>query len=89
MATRRLVGGEKTFLDKDDTPEKSDISPAVPSYVPLLKPHPSLSQTPHKTNKTHPRHVIYKLLGFSFAMIVIPIGSYFLTVNTVFNGKNA
>ena len=37
MATRRLVGGEKTILDKDETPEKSDISPAVPSYVPPLK----------------------------------------------------
>ncbi|RBR07656.1 uncharacterized protein FIESC28_10555 [Fusarium coffeatum] len=35
-----------------------------------------------------PSHVIYKLLAFTFAMIVVPIGSYFLTVNTVFNGKS-
>lgn len=27
-----------------------------------------------------------KLLAFTFAMIVVPIGSYFLTVNTVFKG---
>ncbi|KAJ4130686.1 vacuolar ATPase assembly integral membrane protein vma21 [Fusarium equiseti] len=30
-----------------------------------------------------PSQVIYKLLAFTFAMIVVPIGSYFLTVNTV------
>ncbi|KAF4988697.1 hypothetical protein FGRMN_9609 [Fusarium graminum] len=34
-----------------------------------------------------PSQVIYKLLAFTFAMIVIPIGSYFVTVNTVFSGK--
>lgn len=27
-----------------------------------------------------------KLLAFTFAMIVVPIGSYFVTVNNVFNG---
>lgn len=31
--------------------------------------------------------MIYKLLGFTFAMIVFPIGSYFFTLKTVFNGK--
>ncbi|KFH45783.1 Vacuolar ATPase assembly integral membrane protein-like protein [Hapsidospora chrysogenum ATCC 11550] len=36
-----------------------------------------------------PGHVIYKLLAFSFAMIVIPISSYFLTVNTVFKGNSS
>ncbi|KAF5023150.1 hypothetical protein F66182_4783 [Fusarium sp. NRRL 66182] len=36
-----------------------------------------------------PSHVIYKLLAFTFAMIVIPIGSYFLTVNTVFSGNSS
>ncbi|RFN51568.1 vacuolar atpase assembly integral membrane protein vma21 [Fusarium flagelliforme] len=35
-----------------------------------------------------PSQVIYKLLAFTLAMIVVPIGSYFLTVNTVFNGKS-
>ncbi|KAK5987616.1 Vacuolar ATPase assembly integral membrane protein vma-21 [Cladobotryum mycophilum] len=34
-----------------------------------------------------PRDVIAKLLGFSLAMIVIPISSYFLTVHRVFNGN--
>jgi hypothetical protein len=32
------------------------------------------------------RDVIIKLLAFTFAMIVVPIGSYFVTVNTVFKG---
>lgn len=32
------------------------------------------------------RHVIYKLLGFTLAMVVAPIGSYFLTLNTIFGG---
>jgi hypothetical protein len=32
------------------------------------------------------RHVIYKLLGFTLAMVVAPIGSYFLTVDTIFRG---
>jgi hypothetical protein len=33
------------------------------------------------------RSVIMKLLAFTLGMIVIPIGSYFVTVDTVFNGK--
>ncbi|KAG6005795.1 vacuolar ATPase assembly integral membrane protein vma21 [Claviceps maximensis] len=36
-----------------------------------------------------PKHVIMKLLGFTFAMIVVPIGSYFLTVHTIFNGNGS
>ncbi|KAK8181550.1 vacuolar ATPase assembly integral membrane protein VMA21 [Phyllosticta capitalensis] len=34
------------------------------------------------------RSVIMKLLGFTLAMIVLPIGSYFLTVNTIFRGNS-
>lgn len=30
--------------------------------------------------------MIVKLLAFTFAMIVVPIGSYFATVSTVFKG---
>lgn len=32
------------------------------------------------------RAVIYKLLAFTAAMIVGPIGTYFLTLNTIFGG---
>ncbi|KAJ5032640.1 uncharacterized protein L3040_009236 [Drepanopeziza brunnea f. sp. 'multigermtubi'] len=35
-----------------------------------------------------PPHVIFKLLGFTLAMVVVPIGSYFLTLNTVFGGNS-
>ncbi|QUC18418.1 uncharacterized protein UV8b_02659 [Ustilaginoidea virens] len=36
-----------------------------------------------------PKDVIFKLLGFTFAMIVVPIGSYFLTVHSVFKGNSS
>ncbi|KAJ5801286.1 uncharacterized protein N7518_003354 [Penicillium psychrosexuale] len=35
-----------------------------------------------------PADVIYKLLGFTAAMIIGPIGMYFLTVNTIFSGSS-
>ncbi|KAG4426762.1 vacuolar ATPase assembly integral membrane protein vma21 [Cadophora malorum] len=35
-----------------------------------------------------PGHVIFKLLGFTLAMVVCPIGSYFLTLNTIFKGNS-
>lgn len=31
-------------------------------------------------------HVIYKLLFFTAAMVCVPIGSYFVTLNTIFGG---
>ncbi|KAJ5917793.1 Vacuolar ATPase assembly integral membrane protein vma21 [Penicillium verhagenii] len=34
-----------------------------------------------------PAHVIYKLLGFTAAMVFAPIGMYFLTVNSIFGGE--
>ncbi|MCJ1300359.1 vacuolar ATPase assembly integral membrane protein vma21 [Hypocenomyce scalaris] len=34
-----------------------------------------------------PAAVIYKLLGFTAAMVAGPIGTYFLTLNTVFGGN--
>ncbi|KAK5172110.1 vacuolar ATPase assembly integral membrane protein vma21 [Saxophila tyrrhenica] len=35
-----------------------------------------------------PSSVIAKLLAFTAAMIVLPIGSYFMTVNAVFKGNS-
>lgn len=34
-----------------------------------------------------PMDVILKLLGFTFAMIVLPIGTYFVTVDFLFKGR--
>ncbi|KAK2610985.1 hypothetical protein N8I77_004369 [Diaporthe amygdali] len=80
MATQRIISGEKTILEKDDivgaspaAGTKSNIAPAVPIHGP---------------RRPLPRDVIAKLLAFTFAMIVVPIGSYFLTVNTVFKGNS-
>jgi len=35
-----------------------------------------------------PAHVIFKLLGFTLAMIVGPIGTYFLTLDTLYGGNS-
>jgi len=35
------------------------------------------------------RHVIVKLLAFTLAMVVGPIGTYFLTLNTLYKGRLA
>lgn len=92
MATRRIISSEKTILENELHPEeKSNIGPAVPKYVP---PSPETEQRFPKLilslNKlVCYRHVIFKLLGFTFAMIVLPISSYFLTVHSVFKGKES
>ncbi|KAK4230580.1 hypothetical protein QBC38DRAFT_469121 [Podospora fimiseda] len=35
-----------------------------------------------------PASVIFKLLAFTFGMIVIPIGSYYVTVDNLFSGNS-
>lgn len=86
MATRRIVNSEKTLLDQDDQPEeKSNISPAVPKYGPLPLLF-DVTSCPKTLQLTEESDVIFKLLAFTLAMVVIPIGSYFLTVNTIFKG---
>jgi len=35
-----------------------------------------------------PPAVIYKLLAFTLAMVAAPIGTYFLTLNTIFRGNS-
>lgn len=99
MASRRIISTEKTILDQDDptgsspaASQKSDIKPAVPTYSPpSRRPNlccTSLYLTPPKL--TFPsRHVIVKLLAFTAAMIVVPIGSYFATVSTIFKGSHS
>ncbi|KAK5630005.1 hypothetical protein RRF57_005720 [Xylaria bambusicola] len=62
----------KTILDKDDDDLQSSSQPAGQS----------------STAPAVPMDVIIKLLAFTLAMIVIPIGSYFLTVNTIFRGNS-
>ena len=82
MATRRIATDEKTHLDQDETRAEpvSNISPAVPTYVSIKLNNLSLYTNKH-------RSVIAKLLAFTAAMIVLPIGSYFVSVNTLFRGS--
>ncbi|KAI9834722.1 MAG: vacuolar ATPase assembly integral membrane protein vma21 [Sarea resinae] len=58
----------------------------------LLEKDDRNALTPSAAEKSNitpavPASVIIKLLGFTFAMICGPIGIYFLTLNTVFQGK--
>merc|ERR1711939_377100 len=48
---------------------------------------PSATDQVSDTTPAVPAHVIYKLLGFTAAMVCVPIGSYFLTLNLFFRGK--
>ncbi|KAI0447323.1 hypothetical protein F4803DRAFT_546221 [Xylaria telfairii] len=72
MTSRRIISSEKTILDKDDED---------------LQPGPGTSEQ-SITAPAVPMDVIIKLLAFTLAMVVIPIGSYFLSVNTVFGGNS-
>jgi hypothetical protein len=72
MATRRIISTEKTVLDRDDSDVNASAGPQERSAI-----APAV-----------PTHVILKLLAATFAMVVVPIGSYFLTVNTVFKGNS-
>ena len=49
------------------------------SFNACLVPNCQFSNASHSA-------VIYKLLGFTLAMIAGPIGTYFLTLNTIFKG---
>ena len=91
------------MLEKDDHHElsppasqESNIAPLVPTYVvnlylPLLILVfccISIESASGLYAKTSFSHVIVKLLAFTFAMVVLPIGSYFMTVDTIFGGKS-
>ncbi|RPA96204.1 hypothetical protein L873DRAFT_1811844 [Choiromyces venosus 120613-1] len=61
----------------EKTTEKEDIATIIPGT------------NPRNDTKSLavPGSVIAKLLLFTMAMVVAPLGSYFLTVNTVFSGN--
>ncbi|CUS10148.1 unnamed protein product [Tuber aestivum] len=75
MATRRTLKGEKVT-------EKEDIAAIVPDTNPNGANPKNDSGGP-----AVPGSVIAKLLLFTLAMVVAPLGSYFLTVNAVFSGN--
>ncbi|KAI4598572.1 hypothetical protein LQW54_003641 [Pestalotiopsis sp. IQ-011] len=60
----------------------------------LLEKDDSIGASPAAGEKSNispavPTDVIVKLLAFTLAMIVVPIGSYYATVNTLFRGALA
>ncbi|KAJ4325843.1 vacuolar ATPase assembly integral membrane protein vma21 [Neodidymelliopsis sp. IMI 364377] len=71
MTTRRIVNDEKTSLDYDGRGA----------------PGPSNTSPAVPTVPDFPSSVIFKLMSFTFAMITLPIGTYFFTNTYVFNGN--
>jgi vacuolar ATPase assembly integral membrane protein VMA21 len=53
----------------------------------LRKPPPEIQVSENLGLMPVPRTVVYKLLGFTLAMVVVPIGSYFATVDLLFRGR--
>ncbi|KEZ44653.1 hypothetical protein SAPIO_CDS3698 [Scedosporium apiospermum] len=43
---------------------------------------------PSNISPAVPTHVIVKLLGFTLAMVVLPIGSYYASLDTLFKGNS-
>ncbi|KAB5580178.1 vacuolar ATPase assembly integral membrane protein VMA21 [Coniochaeta sp. 2T2.1] len=65
----------------------------VASEKTILEKDDHVGSSPAASEKSNigpavPTDVIVKLLAFTFAMIVAPIGSYFLTVDLVFGGNS-
>ncbi|KAK3942709.1 vacuolar ATPase assembly integral membrane protein VMA21 [Diplogelasinospora grovesii] len=59
----------------------------------LLEKDDRIGSSPAANEKSNitpavPMAVIMKLLAFTLAMLVLPIGSYFFTVDRVFNGNS-
>ncbi|KAL2261972.1 hypothetical protein VTK26DRAFT_2857 [Humicola hyalothermophila] len=59
----------------------------------LLEKDDNIGSSPAANEKSNitpavPAAVILKLVAFTVGMIVFPIGSYFLTVDTLFNGNS-
>lgn len=86
MATRRTTNIEKDVLDKVDinassSPAKLSTAPVVPKYVDTVPCRKS-----YIPELTCARSVVAKLLLFTLAMVVAPLGSYYITLNTIFKG---
>ncbi|KAM7207646.1 hypothetical protein V8F20_001913 [Naviculisporaceae sp. PSN 640] len=65
----------------------------ISSEKTLLEKDDRIGSSPAANEKSNitpavPTSVIMKLLAFTLAMIVVPIGSYFLTVDNLFKGNS-
>ncbi|MDI1488421.1 MAG: vacuolar ATPase assembly integral membrane protein vma21 [Ramalina farinacea] len=67
----------RNVLDGKSVLEKDDRKEDIPAASESSSISPAV-----------PTIVIVKLLGFTAAMIIGPIGTYFLTLNTIFKGNS-
>ncbi|GAB7364117.1 hypothetical protein MBLNU230_g4669t1 [Neophaeotheca triangularis] len=58
-----------------------------PEKTHLDQPKTTSTQGDSDITPAVPSNIIAKLLAFTFAMIILPIGSYFLTRHSIFNGN--
>ncbi|KAF8469561.1 hypothetical protein BDZ91DRAFT_720469 [Kalaharituber pfeilii] len=73
MATRRSAS-----IKKEETPDFEDTPSRIISGPPKVL----------ESQGIVPRSVIVKLALFTCAMIIAPLGSYYLSLNTIFSGNN-
>lgn len=90
MATRRIVNTDKDILDKGginaSSPPAKLLTPAViPKYCTSF-PAEREKKKLDIAELTYARSVVAKLLLFTLAMVVAPLGSYYITLNTIFKG---
>lgn len=90
MATRRIVNTDKDILNKGGInasgPPAKLLTPAV---IPKYLLHTILYRKKKRLDiaeLTYTRSVVAKLLLFTLAMVVAPLGSYYITLNTIFKG---
>ncbi|KAF2270534.1 vacuolar ATPase assembly integral membrane protein VMA21 [Lojkania enalia] len=61
---------------------------SIPGEQTYLDPDGKPPSGPSNITPAVPSSVIWKLLSFTFAMVTLPIGTYFFTLNWVFNGNS-
>ncbi|KAF2754202.1 hypothetical protein EJ05DRAFT_514214 [Pseudovirgaria hyperparasitica] len=71
MASRRILSTEKGVLDVDQNGNAASTPSNEKSDI----------------SPAVPASVIYKLLAATLAMVILPLGTYFATVNTIFKGN--
>ncbi|KAI6250322.1 Vacuolar ATPase assembly integral membrane protein vma21 [Erysiphe necator] len=79
------IASHKKKIDEDD------ISLQVKKHKDTINNNQNYNNMDNKISSLQPAvpaHVIFKLLAFTFAMIVGPIGSYYLTLNNIFYGNS-
>lgn len=92
----KITGQQQRWQPEESQPKRRRIWTRMRSRLkanPTLRPQSQSTLThltrvkPIDANTFASREVIIKLLLFTFAMIILPIGSYFVTLNTIYGGE--